>query len=161
MEIDLTKVEAALKEDRAKLERIEEAFRIVAEYQQSRFGEQPTAKRVVTLSTTASNNKTDMIKGVMEKVPERFDLNDVQKAVEEAGFKVARSEISFILSRLAKSGYFRIVEKGSGKKPASLEQVVGRATRAKAPEEPSKILSLEELADMANSNPPTSDEDDY
>lgn len=160
MGIDLSKVEAALREDRLKLEKVEEAFRIVAEYQRSRLGAEAIpaspAKEVPVVDTSAltSENlarfpgmsKTDMVKAAVEICPGIFDLNHVMAAVEKKGFPLVRADVSFILSRLSKSNFYRTVEAGSGKRPTLFSKFPPSLPETP---EPSKILSLDELADFA------------
>jgi hypothetical protein len=165
MEIDLAKVAAALKEDRAKIERVEEAFRIVAEYQRERLGlasaefapavtsSNLLAPEFTSVSALAGKSKTDMVKEAVQDCPAEFDLNDVMVVVAAKKFPMTRADVSFELSRLAKASYYRTVEAGSGKR-ATIYGKIAPVTRTRPEEQEGGLDALLEAAKRDNPDAP-------
>lgn len=66
---------------------------------------------------STNGSATSAIKKAIEKCGATYTLNDVEKAVTDAGGNLTRTQISQALSRLAKDSAIRIQTPGQGRRP--------------------------------------------
>lgn len=127
---------AALKAEQEKMEELERALSIVSSHFQMRDAESsndqillprptPVASHVakpksILPGLVSGQSKSNLIRAVFADYSGEFTSIDVFATLQERGIvEVDKSDVSFALSRMGKSGELKVVKRGAGKTPST------------------------------------------